>query len=437
MRVLLLSTYDLGRQPFGLASPAAALRQAGHEVVCADLSVSRLPVAAVRAADLAAFHLPMHTATRLAVPVMEQLRDLNPALRLCCYGLYAPLNAEFLREQGVDTILGPEYEADLVRLANGESPACGAAPDLERIDFRTPDRAGLLPLEHYAGLIRSEGRVQTGYTESTRGCKHLCRHCPIVPVYKGTFRVVPREVVLADIRQQVAAGAAHITFGDPDFFNGPTHAMRIVETLHREFPDVTFDVTIKIEHLRRHRDLLGPLAEAGCAMVTSAVESVDDAVLEKLRKGHTRADFVATVEDFQRIGLALSPTFIAFLPWTTRESYGDFLRTIRDLDLIPNVSPVQLALRLLIPAGSPMLELDDVRGMVTHFDSHALTHAWQYPDPELNTFAARIFHLVGEAQKQRRSREETFRTVWQATFHEDLDLVPRAAIPYLDEPWYC
>ena len=63
-------------------------------------------------------------------------------------------------------------------------------------------------------------------------------------MYNGQFRVVPPEIVLADIDAQVAAGAQHISFGDPDFFNGPGHAMRIVEAMHASHPQVTFDVTI-------------------------------------------------------------------------------------------------------------------------------------------------------------------------------------------------
>ena len=110
-----------------------------------------------------------------------------------------------------------------------------------------------------------------------------------MPVYQGQFRVVQPEVVLADIAAQVAAGAEHITFGDPDFFNGPTHAMHIVDAMHAAHPRVTFDVTIKVEHLLQHRDLLPRLAASGCAFVTSAVESLDDRVLAFLDKGHTRA----------------------------------------------------------------------------------------------------------------------------------------------------
>ena len=108
---------------------------------------------------------------------------------------------------------------------------------MPRLPFITPDRAGLPALTSYASLHLATGERRTvGYTEATRGCKHRCRHCPIVPVYDGQFRVVAVDAVLGDIRAQVAAGAQHVTFGDPDFLNGPTHARRIVEALAREWP---------------------------------------------------------------------------------------------------------------------------------------------------------------------------------------------------------
>src|SRR5919112_4303427 len=104
MVVLLLSTYELGRQPFGLASPAAWLRRAGAEVRCIDLSRGPLDPAAVGRAGLIAIHLPMHTAARLAAPVIERIRRDNPAARLVVYGLYAPPNAEYLRAVGVHVV---------------------------------------------------------------------------------------------------------------------------------------------------------------------------------------------------------------------------------------------------------------------------------------------------------------------------------------------
>ncbi len=384
-----------------------------------------------------AFHLPMHTATRLALKAIARVREANPAATLCAYGLYAPLNEDLLRERGVQAILGGEFEAELAGLAAGKPPATRVSMD--RLNFIPPDRAGLPPLERYAKLVRGGEQVLAGATEASRGCKHLCRHCPIVPVYNGTFRVVPVEVVLADIAQQVEAGARHITFGDPDFFNGPAHAMRIVRALTERFPEVSFDATIKVSHLLQHRELAAELAASNCAFVTTAVESLDDEVLAKLRKGHTRADFLEVARRCRELGLTLNPTFIAFTPWTTLESYRDLLSTLAQLHLVEETSPIQLALRLLIPRNSPLLELQEVRETAGPFDPVALAHPWRHRDPAVDRLARQAFHIVAVEQQSGASRRAIFERL-RALVHaggSPPDLLPRAAIPYLNEPWYC
>jgi radical SAM superfamily enzyme YgiQ (UPF0313 family) len=442
MKVVLISTYELGRQPFGLASPAAWLTGAGHEVTCIDLSVDSLPPGVVRAAGLVAFYLPMHTATRLAVDVITKVRHLNPSAHLCCYGLYAALNEPYLRELGAASIFGGEFEPGLLRLVNrlerGE-PDTSLEPliSIERLKFLVPDRSTLPPLNRYAKLRLNGYTRRAGYTEASRGCKHLCRHCPVVPVYNGHFRIVQAEIVLEDIRRQVAAGAEHITFGDPDFLNGPTHAIRIVEALHREFPELTYDATIKIEHLRKHRDLLPALKRTGCLFVTSAVESLNDAVLEKLDKGHTRQEFIEVVWEFRELGLTLAPTFIPFTPWTTVEDYRELLQQAAELDLIDQVAPIQLALRLLIPAGSRLLELEEVRAVVSGYDQEALLHRWTHADPAVDTLAARALRVAAEKGTRRQIFGRLWELVNDAPLHDDPDRIARAAIPYMDEPWYC
>src|SRR5918993_3240019 len=445
MVVLLLSTYELGRQPFGLASPAAWLRRSGADVRCIDLSREPLDTAAVARADVVAIHVPMHTATRLAVPVIERVRRDNPAARLVVYGLYAPPNAEYLRALGVHVVLGPEAEADLVALAAGaKGPAAPRA--IPRLPFITPDRTGLPALTSYASLhLRTGERRTVGYTEATRGCKHRCRHCPIVPVYDGQFRVVGSDAVLGDIRAQVAAGAQHITFGDPDFLNGPTHARRIVEALAREWPGLTFDVVIKIEHILRHRELMPVLRDSGCLFVTSAVESVDDRVLERLDKGHTRADFEHAAAWLREIGLPLVPTFVAFTPWTTLATYVEMLDAIEHLDLVDHVAPVQLAIRLLIPNGSRLLELPEIRARIGGFDPRQLAHTWTHADPAVDALQREVMALVGRRLAMSRAtvfdavrgllRERT--GMAGASFPPQSPRVDRAAVPYLDEPWYC
>ena len=413
--MLLLTTYDLGRQPFGVASPAAWLRRAAVEVHTIDLSRDRLNPDAVSAASLVAFYLPMHTATRLALPMIDRVRAINPAATICAYGLYAPLNEVILREHGVSVILGPEAEEDLVSLA-GESGGTNVPPSrqIPRLNFIAPDRSGLPSLDRYASLQMPDGTTKiVGATDGSRGCKHRCRHCPIVPVYDGQFRVVPVDVVMADVRSQVAQGATHITFGDPDFFNGPTHARKIVEALHRDHPQVTYDAIIKVEHLLAHRDLLPVLATTGCLFVTSAVESVDDRVLEKLDKGHTRADFITAAGLCRSAGLTLVPTFVAFTPWTTMETYQDLLNVVEDLGLTDHVAPVQLAIRLLVTWQSRLLELPDIQAVIGPFDPRTLTYPWTHPDPRVDALQRTMMELA------------------------NVPRMSRSAIPYMNEPWYC
>lgn len=311
----------------------------------------------------------------------------------------------------------------------------------KHVSFLQPDRRDLPPLARYATLQIGDERRVVGYTEATRGCKHRCRHCPIVPVYDGRFRAVDADVVVADARAQVAAGAQHITFGDPDFFNGPTHALRIVDALARECPGVSYDVTIKVEHLKQQAALLPRLRDTGCAFVTCAVESFDDEVLEKLEKGHTHADFVAVVDHCRSIGLTLSPTFVAFTPWTTIDRYVAMLREIARLDLVPAVSPIQYAIRLLIPQGSRMLELPDVRARITGFNAASLAHTWAHADPRVDALQQTLERMVGS--RLNAPRGEMFARAWEAaqaaagTLAPPPPLLARAAVPYLNEPWYC
>src|ERR1700730_4469779 len=455
MKILLLSTYELGRQPFGLASPAAWLSECGHEIVCNDLSREPLSEQAAREAALIGFYVPMHTATRLALELFPTLRGLNPTAQFCAFGLYAAISREMFHANGVTSLFSGEFEQAIVdladRLSNPHSSLQPQPPvsdiSLTRLRFKVPDRHALPPLKSYAHLFLPGGEHRTvGYTEASRGCKHHCRHCPVVPIYNGAFRLVDPEIVLADIRQQVSAGAQHITFGDPDFFNAVRHAVPIVESLHREFPQITYDATIKVEHLRKHADLLPTLRESGCLFVVSAVESLDDATLGWLQKNHTCADFFKVVELFRKERLTLQPTFVTFTPWTTVDSYLHLLEQLQRLDLVESVAPVQLAIRLLIPEGSRLLELPEVRQLVGKFDPQSLVYPWSNPDPRVDRLASDLQIIVAASEKAKQTRTETFSHIWQAANlaadrRIELNAIPRiasrATVPYLNEPWYC
>ncbi len=449
MNVVLINPYELGRQPFGLAEPAAWLKRAGFSVGCADLSLEKLDPDRLREAKLICLYVAMHTATRIALEAIPRIREWAPRAHLCAYGLYAPVNEHLFRTLGVDTVLGGEVEPRLLALAErlraGKgSPQTEPVISLDKIPFITPDRSGLPSLDRYAKLLLPDGGSRTvGFAEASRGCKHLCRHCPVVPVYQGKFRIVPLEVVIADIRGQVESGAKHISFGDPDFLNGPTHALRVVRALAAEFPGVTYDFTTKVEHLVKHPALLAELKQTGCLFITSAVEAVDDRVLERLDKNHTAEDFARAVGLLREADITFSPTFVAFTPWISLEGYVDLLERLVQLELVESVAPIQLAIRLLVPRGSYLLQLPGFEELLDPFDADLLGYPWQHPDPRVDELQAAVQEFIERAEGDGLDRREVFSGIWSMA-HDALGAPSPALpgflgtpIPRHSEPWYC
>jgi len=451
--ILLVSTYELGHPPHGVAVAAAFLERAGFRPAALDLAVERFDRARVRRARLLAISVPMHTALRLGLAFAPRARAENPDALLAFHGLYAPLNAELLVRTGASAVLGGECEEDLVALAaaaeRGEDLSRfvlrgAAAAPRRRLDYPVPSRAGLPGLEHYARLIGADGVARVaGYTEATRGCKHLCRHCPVVPIYRGHFVAVPAEIVLEDVARQVAAGAEHVTFGDPDFLNGPAHALRIARAVHARFPKLTFDFTAKIEHLMKGRAEVAELSALGAIFVTSAVESLSDRVLAKLAKGHTRVDALAAFELCAEVGLPLRPSLVPFTPWSTLADYLDLLEVFEARGLLPQLDPVQLSIRLLVPPGS-LLEGDpDVAW--GGLDEARLSWRWTHPDPRMDALQARV---AAEVEVASARGEEPLATIARVKVlalaeaglphgHVSTLSPDRRRVPRLTESWFC
>ncbi len=454
--ILLVACYELGHQPLSLAWPAAQLRQAGFNVATADLAVTALPVETARQAHLIAIAVPMHTAMRLGVQAARRIRRLNPQAHIVFYGLYAWLNADYLKQEGLaDSVLSGELEEALVALASEvlvttncpnsteRRPAtANDNPILQRLPLPVPDRTGLPEPEQYAHLMHNGRAVPAGYVEATRGCLHTCRHCPVVPVYNGRFFVVPAESVLADIRQQVAMGVKHITFGDPDFLNGPGHVMAICRQMHAEFPNLTFDFTTKVEHILQHRSLFPELRELGAAFVISAFESVDSTILTRLDKGHTRRDMEDALSILADAKLPVQPTWLPFTPWTTLDGYLELLAWVRQQDLIANVPAVQLSIRLLVPPRSALLAEADSANWLDELDAANFSYAWRNPDPcvdDLQRHVARVAEQAGDDPYQ------TFAIIEQLAYGLAGRVLPQwappteqpPAPPRLTEDWFC
>ena len=455
--ILLVACYESGHPPLSLAWPLAFLKEAGYPAAALDAAVEAFPDEAAVRTTFVGISVPMPTALRLGAQVAARVRAVNPGAHICFFGLYAWLNADYLLSSLADSVVAGEDEAALVELIRvlvaGGDPGQVAGistaqsrnePRLARFAFPLPDRSALPSPEHYARYVHNGQSSLAGYVQASRGCRHTCRHCPIVPVYAGRFFVVPAETVLSDIRQQARGGARHITFGDPDFLKGPRHALQIARRLHAEFADLTFDFTTKVEHILEHRQLFAEFAALGCTFVVSAIESLSDRVLERLAKGHTAVAIDEALSILDAAGIALHPTLVAFTPWTTLDDYLAQLAWIRARGLANHVPPIQLAIRLLVPPRSALLASPDVDGWLGALDPEAFTYRWAHPDSRMDTLyqqaAARVewAEQTGEARAQ---THEAIRALAYAAAGRPIPTHPappaRPLPPRLTEDWFC
>lgn len=457
--VVLISCYELGHQPAGLAIPMGFLRREGFDPVALDVSVDILSDDVIDRARFIGISAPMHTAMRIGIEVGHKIRERNAGCHICFYGMYATLNAEHLLNSVADSIVGGEYEEDLVEVVQQvESRSVmsrqtvgpvkiNRKPKLKRLSFPAADRQSLPPLEKYAKLEWNGAEKLVGYAEGTRGCLHHCLHCPIPAVYNGRFFAVPADVVLDDIRQQVEMGAEHITFGDPDFLNGPTHSLRITRRMQEEFPHLTFDFTAKVEHLIKYAGIIPEFKKYGCIFIISAVESLNDIVLQNLDKGHSREDVYRALDIVRNAGIAMRPTWVAFTPWTSLDDYIEILEFIYKEYLIDNVDPVQLSIRLLIPPDSRLLSRGEIKPFLGELDEASLYYTWKHPDKRMDELQKEIAEIVEDAACSQQDAAVTFERIRRAAYEArggrspELFVYPssdeRERAPRITEPWFC
>ncbi len=408
------------------------------------MAVESLDMRDVDWAEKAALSVPMHTAMRLAREVAGSIRQRRPGMPLCFFGLYAGTAKDLVRDSSGDAVIAGEYEPGLTSWAGGGDP--GPQVTLQRAQSVLPLRSCLPPLESYARFLVSGKEGLVGSVAASRGCSHRCRHCPVPVVYDGRVRPVAAPVVLEDVDNLVAAGASHISFADPDFLNVPGHSRRVIKAFHERHPDVSFDVTIKVEHILRHRSFLCELAAAGCSFVVSAFESTSDTTLRILDKGHTSSDASQAVLALRECGIEVRPSWLPFTPWTTVSDLVDLFDFVVAHDLVANVDPVQYTIRLLLPEGSLLAGRPEMAPHLAGYDPVALGWTWTHPDPEVEHLNKVIAHEVEASLGE--PGEDTFERIDSIVRAADgsrrmrpkrgcVSQGPVGERPRLSETWFC
>ncbi|MCL4553087.1 MAG: radical SAM protein [Candidatus Marsarchaeota archaeon] len=445
VRVLAISTYELGHQPLVLARLASIFKSSGIDYELCDNSVERRSFTSeedfLLGNRLPPTHIvisvPMHTATRLGNEIADRAREsLGTSVEIIALGVYSKV--ALASSDSFDLAISSDDRDTVLRALGIDPGQASQRPAAAAL----PDRSTLPGLQSYAHLIADGEKQLVGYVETTVGCAHMCRHCPIPVVFHGRFKAIPSKVVLSQIDQLYQEGARHITFGDPDFLNGPTHSLKVTRAMHEAHPDVTFDATVKVEHVLEHRDIWGELNKLGLRFIVSAFEHTSDHILAKLGKGHTRADIIEALDIMHENGIEVRPSFMPFTPWTDRDGLIDLVEFLFDHDLLESVDPVQLSIRLLVPLES--LVLTETETEFGEWDPELLSFEWHSSDPQIDELQLEWASVAEDSQAGRLNATAAFKLMRETMYRRfDMPMPKRVTPPScgnkprLSESWFC
>ena len=215
--------------------------------------------------------------------------------------------------------------------------------------------------------------------------------------------------------------------------------------LHERHPELTFDLTVKVEHILKHRQMLGEFAALGVVFIVSAFESTNDEVLEILDKGHTAEEMVTAVELVRSHGIELRPTWLPFTPWTSIGDMVDLFDFLAIHDLFGSIDPVQATIRLLVPHSSLLVDHPAMAGRLDAYDPELLVYPWVALDPRLDALQRSMAQEVEDAISSGLPTNELIQRLWTLVLelagrpYREL-AIPAGSTegrPRLTEPWFC
>jgi len=379
--------------------------------------------------DVLGIYASMHTASVLAE---QYLRDRKLPNKLFVFGLYANVFSEmFSNFQSIHSFDSDELESLLEVQLN---------PNYS-FKHSVPDRTILPSITDYSHIVDGSNNLIAGSVETTYGCKHECTHCPVPIEFKGMFKTFGTEKIITDVTNQVEEGAKHISFNDPDFFNGPKHALKILQLLNEKHPSITYDSTIKVEHILKYPDYFQELKNLNMLFVISAFETTNDHVLNILQKNHSFNDLNKAVELSLENNIDIRPTWMPFSPWTEQNDLISIIKLIENYKLRETVDPIQLTIKLLVPKNSLILKRPEMKEYLLDYDPASFSYAWQYKFPNIDNIQNEIFNYVLQHESENEYTQYLgLVDILESHTNETLlnsEKYSQRIVPKLSETWFC
>lgn len=428
MKILLLSFYDLGKQPKIISELYSRLKTKYIEVDIVDYSIEDRDIQ-LDQYDAMGIYASMHTASVLA---HNYLKNKILPKKVFTFGLYGNVLSEL--------------NENIYYVEDFESEKLSTYLNIKFNDNFTlkntvPDRKILPDISKYAHLVKGNTKLIAGSVETTYGCKHSCTHCPVPIVFNRSFKTYSEEKIISDVSNQIESGAKHISFNDPDFFNGPKYSLKILDTLVNKFPSITYDSTIKVEHILKYEKYFTELSKMNMLFVISAFETTNDFILNILQKNHSSYDIEKATEISLLNNMDIRPTWMPFTPWTEIKDLHNIVSFIEKYQLRETVDPIQLTIKLLIPKKSLILTKPEIRKYIGVYDQESFSYLWSYKNPQVGELQETLFEYILQSY----DTDENTQYKDMVTLIEEFSNVKLLSTngydykqtPKLSESWFC
>ena len=428
MKILLTSFYDLGKQPKIIAEIVDRYNFSEIEFDFVDFSVENQNID-LENYDVLGIYAPMHTATILSI---EYIKDKILPNKMFTFGLYGSVLEDF--NSSIRHIKDIESDELALFLEINDDHQFSLKNNI-------PNRQIFPDISNYAHLVDGSNNIIAGSVETTYGCKHSCTHCPVPISFNGTFKTYSLEKIISDVENQVNQGAKHISFNDPDFFNGPIHALKILESLNKKFPTITYDSTIKVEHIIKYKKYFKELSSLNMVFVISAFETTNDLFLSILEKNHTSNDLNTSIEISQDFGIDVRPTWMPFSPWTELNDLSNIVNLIEKYKLRETVDPIQLTIKLLIPKHSLIIKKPEINKYLGNYEKNSLSFKWEYENNDVEKLQSSLFDFILH-NSELDEHKQYLGMVNIIEKFTDTELLKNSTydfknVPKLSETWFC
>lgn len=328
--------------PIGVASIAAVLRKAGHEVKIFDAALSYFVANSEWATRICAEKPDMvgFSATTYAFmdayDVCSRVKDICPDCKIVFGGVHVSWGkGEILKKfPAIDYIVAGEGEIAIQAIADGKSPSVhdtiyyrngteivqgtGSTPHckLDDLPFPAYDLLEGFPKKYLMALF-SYPRHPGANIISSRGCVYQCSYCDR-SVYGKSFRWNSPEYTFQQIQWLYRDfGVRHVSFYDDLFTLNRARVAELCEKL-ANYKKVSFNCIVRIGHI--DKELIKLLKKGGCWMVSVGIESGDQALLDTHKDGLSLDAIRRDIQLLHESGLWVKGLFMMGFPGETEET---------------------------------------------------------------------------------------------------------------------